>query len=220
MTHREKLLEIYNKSSDINNITNIPDTYLTYLKNLGENINNSKGVYTVLITLLTHKLLYPLQDVRNHQNHMTDGFSGRSIDTKFITPTLKELNLPSMAESGWLTRSLEQPYPYNLDYQGKISGKVVKKAFLNILDFIEKNPEKTENILYLLLNYAIKIRETNQIKLIPLKSPDKLTIAKIITILEIHFNKNYNTRGGSKLPVIAFYAIYDILIFELNRLLA
>jgi len=51
----------------------------------------------------------------------------------FITPTLKELGLPSMAESGWLTRSLEQPYPYTLGYKGKISGKGIKEAFLNLL---------------------------------------------------------------------------------------
>jgi DNA (cytosine-5)-methyltransferase 1 len=61
--------------------------------------------------------------------------------TLYITPTLKELGLPSMAESGWLTRSLEQPYPYNLDYQGKISNKAVKKAFLNIIDYVESRPE-------------------------------------------------------------------------------
>ena len=52
---------------------------------------------------------------------MDQGFSGRSIDTKYITPTLKELGLTSMSESGWLTRSLEQPYPYDFKYQGKIS---------------------------------------------------------------------------------------------------
>jgi DNA (cytosine-5)-methyltransferase 1 len=49
---------------------------------------------------------------------MVGGFSGRRIDTQYITPTLKELGLPAMAESGWLTRSLEQPYPYTLDYNG------------------------------------------------------------------------------------------------------
>ncbi len=52
---------------------------------------------------------------------MAGGFSGRTVDTQFITPVLKKIDLPSMAESGWLTRSLEQPYPYTLDYKGKIN---------------------------------------------------------------------------------------------------
>jgi DNA (cytosine-5)-methyltransferase 1 len=44
-----------------------------------------------LVTLLTHKIIDPKQDIRNHQASMKKGFSGRSVDTQFITPTLKEL---------------------------------------------------------------------------------------------------------------------------------
>ncbi len=36
-----------------------------------------------------------------------------------------------MAESGWLTRSLEQPYPYTMKYEGEISGKYEKVLFEN-----------------------------------------------------------------------------------------
>ncbi len=32
-----------------------------------------------------------------------------------------------------------------------------------------------------------------------------------------HFKTNYNTYGGSKLPVLAFFAIYQSLIKELSR---
>ena len=76
-------------------------------------------MYTVLVTSAIYKLLTPSQDIRNHQISITDGYSGRSFDTKYVTPTLKKNNLTSMAESGWLTRSLEQPYPYNKNYEGK-----------------------------------------------------------------------------------------------------
>ena len=80
------------------------------------------------------------------------------------------------AQSGWLTRSLEQPYPYNLDYNGKISDKVVKEAFLNILDFVEKNPRSAKNILRLLLNEAINSKNDAIVDIIPLVNPEKLTI--------------------------------------------
>lgn len=98
--HREKLLEIYRKSFNVADINNISDEMINFLKIITGNIDRNKGVYTVLITLMVHKLLEPEQDIRLHQNKMKGGFSGRNIDTKYITPTLKELGLPSMAESG------------------------------------------------------------------------------------------------------------------------
>jgi DNA (cytosine-5)-methyltransferase 1 len=122
-----------------------------------------------------------------------------------------------MAESGWLTRSLEQPYPYTLDYQGKINNKDVKEAFLNIIDFIQTNPDKSEAILRLLLNQVRKIAEANRVKIVKLSNPEKINIKIIISCLEEHFDFNYKTHGASKLPVLAFYAIYKNLIKEIAR---
>ena len=100
INHKEKLLEIYRKSFNVADISNISDEMMKFLKIITDNIDRSKGVYTVLITLMVHKLLEPEQDIRYFQNKMENGFSARTIDTKYITPTLKELGLPSMAESG------------------------------------------------------------------------------------------------------------------------
>lgn len=151
MDHKDKLKNIYELSFTISDINNIPEQYQQSLVIIANSVYNQKAVYTVLVTLLVHKTLFPNQDIRYHQENLEGGFSGRRIDTKFITPTLKELGLPSMAESGWLARSMEQPYPYTLSYQGKISNKNVKSAFLEIIDFIEKYPEFSENILRFLL---------------------------------------------------------------------
>lgn len=217
MNHKTKLLAIYKHSYIVNDITNINDGIYEHIKVLGEKIPTQKGVFTVLVTLLTHKTLHPKQDVRYHQSNLKNGFSGRTIDTKYITPTLKELQLPSMSESGWLTRSLEQPYPYTLDYNGKISNKKVKIAFLNTLNYVELFPEKAQNLLRLILHQAILVRERSRIKVIPLKKPERLSIQEAIEGLAIHFNTNYQTAGGSKLPVLAFYAIYQILLSEIKR---
>ena len=148
---------------------------------------------------------------------MKNGFSGRSIDTKYITPTLKEIRLPSMAESGWLTRSLEQPYPYDKNYIGKISNVEVRNAFLSVVDFIQHNQEVTEEVLMLLLSLVDKKASENKIKIIPLSNPEKLNINQIIDILERHFKFDYKTHGGSKLPVLAFYAIFKSIIKEVSR---
>ncbi len=165
MNHKEKLLQIYHNTDNIHDIQasqrQLSKACVQFIKNIAVNATKQKGVYTVLITLLVHKILYPNQDIRYHQSNMKGGFSGRTIDTQYITPTLKELGLSSMAESGWLTRSLEQPYPYTLDYNGKINNKIVKEAFLQLVDLVEKEPQITENILLLLLAEVKQIVKVN-----------------------------------------------------------
>ena len=187
------------------------------LNTVGKNIESQKGVFTVLITLAIYKTLHPAQDIRYHQENMAGGFSGRSNDTKFITPTLKQLKLTSMSESGWLTRSLEQPYPYDLDYNGKVGNPQVKLAFLTIVDFIQNNPESCDDVVKFLLRSAINIRNNNQVVIVPISNPEKITIESIIRALEEFFNENYSISGGSKIPVLAFYAIYSILTEEMRR---
>ncbi len=217
MNHKEKLLEVFNRSYLLSDIKNVNKETKDFIQSIGAKINTQKGVFTVLVTLLTHKIIAPKQDIRKHQTSMKGGFFGRSIDTTYITPTLKELGLPSMAESGWLTRSLEQPYPYNLDYNGKISHKIVKKAFLNVLDFIQKNPQSANNILRLLLAEAIASKNDAIVEIVRLENPDNLTIDNITKALDEHFHTRYGTHGGSKLPVLAFFAIYKSLIKEIDR---
>lgn len=217
MNHKEKLLEIYKLSYSITDVKDVGSETQEFVKSIGAKINTQKGVFTVLVTLITHKIIEPTQDIRNHQSSMKGGFSGRSVDYAYITPTLKELGLPSMAESGWLTRSLEQPYPYTLDYNGKISGKVVKTAFLNILDTIEKKPSTAKNVLRLLLYEAIQLTNNSVVKITLIVNPEKLTIENIIHALDQHFKTKYDTHGGSKLPVLAFFAIYESLIKEIGR---
>ncbi|MDO8486264.1 MAG: hypothetical protein Q7S77_01015 [Candidatus Staskawiczbacteria bacterium] len=217
MNHKEKLLEVYKKSLNVSDVDNVSRKTMVFLKNIIDNIDRNKGVYTVLVTLMVHKLLEPKQDIRYHQDKMKRGFSARSIDTKYITPTLKELGLLSMAESGWLTRSLEQPYPYTKDYKGEISGKGMKESFLMVLDVVQKNKNITENLLRLILNSVILFKQSNYIKIKKISNTNELMISTIVLVLEKHFTEKYNTHGGSKLPVLAFYAIYKFLLSEIGR---
>jgi len=218
MNHREKLLEIYQNISELENYQiQLPEECQNYVAEVAKKCFERKAVYTVLITLIVHKILHPSQDIRYHQAEMNGGFSGRSIDTKYITPTLTELGLPAMAESGWLTRSFEQHYPYTLEYEGKITPKSLKTAFLNIIDFVQIHPEKSEDVLKLLLKLIKSAKDNNIVEIIKLTNPEKIDIKSILHALEEHFNYDYKTSGGSKLPVIAFYAVYQILIKEISR---
>ena len=218
MNHKEKLLELYNKACLLksDNIE-IDETLKKYIETIALNSITQKGVYTVLVTLAIHKLLFPKQDIRLHQEKMKNGFSGRTIDTKYITPTLKKLNLPSMAESGWLTRSLEQPFPYTLDYQGHIQNPIVKEAFLQIINYIQNRPNLTENIVICLLFNVILETKKHEIKITKLENPDSIQIKDIIQMLSEHFFYNYHIFGGAKLPVIAFYAVYMSLLQDIKR---
>jgi DNA (cytosine-5)-methyltransferase 1 len=218
MNHKEKLLEIYDQSLNLDDRQPLlPQPYQNYIQQIATNCSKQKAVYTVLITLLVHKILYPNQDIRYHQTNLPGGFSGRTIDTQYITPTLKQLGLPAMAESGWLTRSLEQPFPYTLDYQGKISNQKTKDAFLGLIDFIETNPQQAEVILRLLLHQVNQIIQTQKIKILKIDNPEPFDINTLSSCLENHFSFNYQTRGASKLPVLALYAIYQRLIIEVER---
>ena len=229
MNHQDKLLEIHeliSKNFVVGEIKKIPQEILEKINLIAKNCSKQKGVYTVLVTLLIHKTLHPQQDVRFHQENLLNGFSGRTIDTKYITPTLKSLGLPSMSESGWLTRSLEQPFPYLMDYQGKIGGKGVKEAFLSILDFLEVKvkPIRQQKIAGLLAIYLLKavleisLEETITIPKIDDNKKSEIKINDIISALKDHFYcKTYTARGTSKLPVIAIYAVYELIIKEITR---
>jgi DNA (cytosine-5)-methyltransferase 1 len=217
MNHKEKLMEVYSQCIKGNIQVSLPQNVVTHLDVIGNYIESQKGVFTVLITLSIHKSLFPEQDIRYHQDNMTGGFSGRSVDTRFITPTLKELRLPSMSESGWLTRSLEQPYPYTRDYEGKISNKSVRESFLELVDFVNTNQDKVDEIIYTLLKKSIEIRENNKVEIIPIENPDTITIESFINYISEYMYSTYQIPGGSKIPVIVFYSIYQVLINELKR---
>lgn len=211
----ETLEQIYTQLSSDKQY-NIPDDIKEFINIIGENCSLRKGVYTVLVTLLHYKYIHPEQDIRYFQTRYENGFSARSHDTHFITPTLKKLGLPAMSESGWLTRSLEQPYPYDFNYKGAISA-LLKQPFLSIIDYVQKNPTKAKDCLCILLLKVKSVADANVVSISPLDNPEKLSIHSIMNGLTEHFLTNYHVKGGAKLPVLAFHSIYTSLIKEVAR---
>ena len=125
MTHTEVLHRIYEDALIKANETGfVPEgldhDLISEIDAIVDRSESNKGIVTVLTTLLVHKLVEPTQDIRYHQAGMDGGFAGRGIDQSYVTPFMKTVSFPAMAESGWLTRSLEQPAPYTLDYGGKL----------------------------------------------------------------------------------------------------
>lgn len=173
----------------------------------------SKGVLAVLITLMLKKVSTPEQDIRKHQDRMDGGFSGRGLDTRVVTPFMKTQSFPAMAESGWLTRSLEQPVPYTLDYPGGIRPAALKKAFLSIIDEVQCNGVSARQTLGQILLGLIEFRERNSN--IALDRPVGLSVWD--TIDKIRRHHDVPIQGASRLPVLAIHAILSVLARELDR---
>lgn len=176
----------------------------------------SKGVLTVYLTSLVYKCLHAEQDIRRHQSSIEGGYSGRTFDSQYITPFLRSERFPSMAESGWLTRSLEQKVPYDRNYTGSIRPTVLKDAFLSLLEYIENGITHEAHLALLQTTLAqlIRLREKNSITL---ATPRNLTISQILHLLEQHFGASYQYEGASRLPVLAIYSIYEVLMQEVKR---
>ncbi len=218
MTHTEVLQNVYNTAlSEVakqDYTTTLSEETAGQIQLLVSRSEASKGMMTVLITLFTHKIVNPQQDIRYHQAQQPNGFAGRSVDTEYITPFMKSVSFPAMAESGWLTRSLEQPHPYTLDYPGKITPLAVKIAFLQIINKVQCQGASVEEILKYTFKLLIRQRDSLNIEL---AKPHSLSISAIIKLLEKHFTYHYTTPGASRLPTLAVYAAYQCMMRQVAR---
>lgn len=193
--------------------TDLNPDIIQHLDEILSRSESSKAVLTVILTSAVYKAQNPQQDIRYHQTGLNEGYSGRTFDTKYITPFLKKAKFPAMAESGWLTRSLEQKVPYDFNYSGAISPNSLKEAFLKTIDFIQKG-DNVEDVIYYFFQGLIIKRNKQQIDL---ARPVNLPISTIIELISSHFNARYTAEGSARLPVLALYAVYQCLLNEIKR---
>ena len=195
-----------------------------WIKIIAEKAESQKAVLAVLITSLIKKIEIPTQDVRYHKRELPNGYSGRSFDTSYVTPFIAERfqRFAMKSGSGWLTRSLEQAHPYTLEYPGRIRDKAAREAFLSILNDIEENQADPKKHLYSIFASLIHVMKRSQVSLGLLEKAnrdpnqsqqsDTVTIENIVTLLNYHFSYNYRVAGGSRLPVLAVYSAYEMLM--------
>lgn len=218
MNHSEILEVVYNealqKVATENLTVMLPNGMQEQIELLVSRSQSNKGMIAVLTTLLTHKINSPQQDIRYHQAQLDNGFAGRGIDQAYITPFMKTKKFPAMAESGWLTRSLEQAHPYTLDYPGKIKPDTVKMAFLDIIDAVQVQGISARDVLLYFFELLIKQRDDMYIEL---AKPHSLQISSIIKYLEKHFTYHYTCAGASRLPTLAIYAAYQCMMNQVSR---
>lgn len=133
-------------------LSRLPDARVQDLITIVDYAETQKAILGVTITCIVYKIYEPEQDIRQHQKSLPGGYSGRTFDTKYVTPFLKG-KFPhfAMAESAWLTRSLEQHHPFDLAFPGRIRSKTLKSAFLHTVDFLQNNGHLAWQILVVLI---------------------------------------------------------------------
>ena len=198
----------------------ISPRFLTALEEMAKNCEKASSAYLNIVTSLTIKCGYGDNvDIRYHQAQIQDrtdrpaGFNFRNVSQDYIFPWMEEHEFHG-AKSGWQTRTFERPKPYLLDYDENI--EYVKNAFLICYDEVEENHQNALLGLAFLLWRRIQLREQSEITL---SVPNIQDVIQISKLFERHFFYEYkkNTKGTSRLPVLALYAIYSVLLRELNR---
>lgn len=198
----------------------LPDECAQDLKIIVDNAETQKAVLGVTVTSIVYKIYEPKQDIRKHQEGMKDGYSGRTFDTKYVTPFLKS-KFPhfAMAESAWLTRSLEQPRPFNLNFPGKIRNKGLKTAFLNTLDHVQTDGNLASKMLVVLMGLMFEATTKDDTLFTKVQVAGGITIAKIIDAISQHIRYDYGKGvvGTARLPVLAIYSVYNLLMPDVKR---
>lgn len=197
--------------------TSLSPKMIASLTELSQKAGASSSAFTNIVTCLTIKVAKPTVDIRYHQTQIQGlttrpaGFNFRTPSEKKIYPWLSSHDFQG-AKSGWQTRTMERPKPYDLNYDENIQH--VKGPFLWVFNEIEVLGASAEEALKVLIHLQLQFRETQRISLAVPVIDD---ISEIVKLFQRHFFKQYAARGASRLPVLAFHAIYQALVNELAR---
>ncbi|MCI4679621.1 hypothetical protein K9U39_08435 [Rhodoblastus acidophilus] len=185
---------------------------------LNANADKASSGFTNIITCLAIKSAQPDIDVRYHQMQIQKditngaGFNFRGVSEDIVYPWLDKQSF-SGAKSGWQTRTFERPKPYMLSYEENIGA--IKHDFLNVFDRLETHGEQANEALAYLLYRQLEAREKKKLALFIPKTRD---VGVITALLQDHVFYQYkNSKGASRLPVLAIYAIYLEMMDELSR---
>lgn len=185
-----------------------------------EKIEQNKSIVSALVTSLVKKIVEPSQDIRLHRTDFENGYSARSLDTKYTSPFFKN-HFPKYAnkESSFLTLATRERIKWTKKdgMALKIRNNALKNSFLNIFDQIEVYNIDAEDYLIYLFSKMIELTLNDEIILEKAAQEfKKIGTLNIYIILEM-MQKHFTEKLSSRLPVIAIYSIYQILIPILKR---
>ena len=220
----EDILEEIYKEAQImlkkNRVDNINATLKKDIDLLIDKIESNKSIVSALAASLLKKIIDPKQDIRLHRMDFENGYSARSLDTRITSPFFKKY-FPKYAnkESSFLTLATRERIKWTIEDGNnlKIRIKNLKKCFLDVFDQIETHNENPRNILcYLFIRLIELSKKEDLIFQIAEKTNIEIGTLNINTILTM-LKEHFSIKLSSRLPVIAIYSIYEILIPLLKR---
>lgn len=217
------LEEVYKEAQIIfkkNRLDNVDATLKKDIDLLIDKIEGNKSLVSALATSLLKKIIDPKQDIRLPRADFENGYSGRSLDTRITSPFFKKY-FPKYAnkETSFLTLSTRERIKWTIDDGNnlKIRNINLKKCFLDVFDQIETHNKNPRNCLCYLFAKLIELTNKEDLIFQIVKKTNTeigtLNINTILTMLKEHFS----IKLSSRLPVIAIYSIYEILIPLLKR---
>lgn len=214
----EKAIKDSDKLISCNKFDSIPTNLRNNINILIDNIDKNKSIIQAIVTSCIKKINNPEQDIRKHRTDFKNGYSARTLDTKITTPFFKKYFLKySNKESAFLTLATREKIEWSIKNgkEIKIRNEKVKMSFLSIIDAIENNKISYCCLVYLFAKLKLLLNKSEILNIETISMSDTLDILNIDKIINMFYN-HFNSKNSSRLPVIAFYSIYQELVKNVN----
>lgn len=195
----------------------LSDRFLEALKEMSEASSSASTGYTNIVTSLAIKAFDATLDIRNHQVQIGAAFSFRNVSETIVYPWLAS-NRFEGAKSGWQTRTFERPKPYMMTFDENID-PVIKVPFLTCFDEVETKAGNATEALTFLVYQQIRLRDLKKAAIATFASNYRSLndIAQIVQLFNAHFSHKYQSKGASRLPVLAVCAVYTVMMEQVIR---
>lgn len=185
------------------------------------NLQNRAGVRFLMACLLA-KLHKPSLDIRMPYTEIggDDCYSGRHYDETYISSFVEEHDLPCNATTAFLTPAFRN-HEVMLSKNATLMGRPRKlyEYVLSLLDDVARKKISPQNLLREIVRLLVIRRNEQKLRMETLlanlqqSDPSQLTVDAIANIVQQHLNQ----RHSSRLPVLAFHAIYRTIQTHLNE---
>jgi DNA (cytosine-5)-methyltransferase 1 len=199
---------------------NLPVQIKENLDLLLSKIETDKSLIQVLITSLIKKIITPKQDIRLHMAKFDGGYSARVLDTKVTTPFFKNhFSKYANKETAFLTKATRAEIKWTLDEGQKLPLRSQKLVvpFLQLMDQIQRQTFDLNDCLGYMLANLYQLTSDNQ-RIID-ETIDTANFSDVLTFDDVlsMLNRHFATKNGSRLPVIAIFAVYQQLTKNVVR---
>lgn len=214
--------QIYDMVSENVNESHVDDAdRREQIEYICRNLQNRAGVRFLMACLLA-KLHQPNLDIRMPYKEIggDDCYSGRQYDERYITSFVENHELPCNVTTAFLTPAF-RTHEVMLSKNATLMGRPRKlyEYVLSLLDDVARKRISPQDLLCEIVRILIIKRDEQRTRmdslLANLKQSDlsQLTVEAIVDIVEQHLDQP----NSSRLPVLAFQAIYQTIESQLNE---